>query len=295
MINIDKYSLQAKILSLKLTGQVGPRTFAMLMEVYRTVDSILFSEAAELIELDGIGPSRSQAISLAHEKLDEAEAHIESLKDSDTNVVTSLDDDYPHILHELNDPPMLLFYKGALPSESEKRVAIIGSQEVSAEGIGDAVELSRNLAENDLSIISGLARGIDTAGHIGAMKCDGKTYAVLPSGFNQIHPAENRPLVDEIIKTGGLLSEFLPDTPTNAGRLMSRNRITIGLADAVIIGEVAESSVGTLDAAKCCHQLGKLLFVIASHKSAHFEKLLGYGAIPLMHIDEYQMILKAMV
>lgn len=283
------------MLSLKLTGQIGPRTFAMLMDNYKTVDNILYAEVDELLELDGIGPSRSQAIASAFEKLDEAEALINGLAASDAAVVTSLDEDYPHNLRELNDPPMLLFYKGQLPREDVKRVAVIGSQNVSAEGIGDAVELSRNLAENDIAIISGLARGIDSAGHIGAMKCEGLTYAVLPSGFNQIHPAENAQLAEAIVKKGGLLSEFLPDTPTNAGRLMSRNRITIGLADAVIIGEVADDSVGTLDAAQCCHQLGKLLFVIADHNSAHLDKLGEYGAIPLTNIDEYQIILKALV
>jgi len=293
--DLSRYSQAAKILALKMTGQVGPRTFDILMGAFHQVDAILSEEEHYLQELPGIGPQKSHDIAEAHTRLDEAQAVIDSLGVSDTELVIRLDDDYPHTLQELNDPPLMLFYRGRLPGADEKRAAIIGSQEVSAEGIADAVEMGMRLANEGVSIVGGLARGIDTAGHVGALKAKGATYAVLPSGFNHIHPQENRPLADEIVNSGGLISEYLPDTPVSAGRLMSRNRLIVGLSHAVIVGEVSAESVGTLDAALCCHQLGKLLFVMVSERTHHYDKLAQYGAIPITSLDEYKMIVDALV
>jgi DNA processing protein len=295
MIRPEEYSLAAQILSLKMTGQVGPRTFEILMAVFNTVAEILVAEESEFLEFPGIGPKRSKALGDAHLNLDQAQKTIDSLEAFDTKVVTRLDSQYPDMLHELNDPPMLLYYRGKLPVFTKKRVAVIGSQNVSAEGIGDAVDFSQRLAKEGISIVGGLARGIDSAGHLGAIKEGGDTVAVLPCGFNHIHPAENKTMADEIAEKGCLISEYLPDTPVNNGRLLSRNRLIIGLSHAVVIGEVSHDSTGTLDAAQCCHELGKLLFVIIGQHNHHYDKLAGYGAIPLTSLDDYKMVYKSLV
>jgi DNA processing protein len=130
---------------------------------------------------------------------------------------------------------------------------------------------------------------------MGALKTDGSTFAMLPSGFHEVHPAENEMMAKEMIRKGGLISEYLPDTPVNSGRLLSRNRLIVGLAQAVIIGEVSPESVGTLDAALCCHQLGKLLFVVIGRHNEHYDQLAAYGAIPLTVIAEYDMVIKSLV
>lgn len=295
MVDPNTYTPAARILALKMTGQVGPRTFEILMAVFQEVSEILAAEESALQEITGIGPKRAAAIASARDHLESAQAIINNLEASDTKVVSRLDVGYPDLLHGLNDPPLLLFYKGILPENGEKRAAIIGSQEVTAEGIGDAVELAQRLTRKGVGIVGGLARGIDTAGHLGALKEKGKTYAVLPSGFNKVHPAENALLASQISESGALLSEYLPDTPVSSGRLMARNRLIIGLSHAVVIGEVSPDSVGTLDAALCCHQLGKLLFVIVGKTMNHFEELTGYGAIPITSIDDYDMIVDSLV
>lgn len=295
MRDLNLFSPAARVLALKMTGEVGPRTFAMLMEYFHTVDNILLAEREELLELPGIGPARSEAIVAADNNLEKAQAVLDSLEASDTKVVSCLNDNYPEILNELNDPPLLLYYQGRLPVDGEKRVAVIGSQEVSAEGIAEAVDIARRLAGKGIAIVGGLARGIDTAGHMGALKADGITYAVLPSGFNQVYPSENQVLSQAIIKSGGLLSEHLPDTPVNGGRLLGRNRLIVGLSHAVVIGEVSETSVGTLDAAQCCQELGKLLFVMVSERTAHYEKLCQYGAIPIVSTEDIDLIVKALI
>lgn len=295
MLDLGKYPLAARVLSLKMTGQIGPRTFQTLLAHFTNVDNILLADLEELQEIEGIGPARARAIFEAEKHIEEAARQIELLEASNTRVVSCLDVDYPNTLSGLNDPPMLLYYRGKLPQQDEKRVAIIGSQDVSNDGIANAVELAKRLADNKISIMGGLAQGIDSAGHTGALKAGGITYAVLPSGFNQIFPPENSGLSEEIAASGGLLSEYLPDTPVNAGRLLNRNRLIVGLSQAIIVGEVSEGSVGTLDTALCCQQLGKLLFVIIGKNNPHYERLAGYGAIPLTSIDEYEMIIKAIV
>ncbi|MEE9442240.1 MAG: DNA-processing protein DprA [candidate division Zixibacteria bacterium] len=295
MLDLKKYSPASQILALKMTGKVGPRTFALLINQYQTVEDIFLAEVDELQQLEGIGPGRASAVAKAPEFLDPAQIIIESLDAFDSRSVIYSADNYPRLLDELNDPPPLLYYQGNLPSQDEKTVAIIGSQDVSAEGIGDAVELGSLLAKNGVSIVGGLARGIDTAGHVGALKERGKTYAVLPCGINIIHPLENSGLAKEITESGGLISEYIPDSPVSTGRLMSRNRIIVGLSQVVVIGQVSANSVGTLDAALCCHQLGKLLFVIVGDENPHLEKFIEYGAIPLTNVNEYKLILKSLV
>ncbi len=295
MINPGSYSLTAQILALKLTGQVGPRTFNILLAVYQTVSEIHMAEEQEFLEFPGIGPKRSQAIADAHKNLDKAQEIIDNLEAGDTSVISCLDTEFPETLQELNDPPMLLFYRGKLPEFSLKRVAVIGSQNISADGIGDAIDLARHLTREGIGIVGGLARGIDTAGHTGALKEGGRTFAVLPCGFNHIHPAENAALAVEIAEKGCLISEYLPDTPVSNGRLVSRNRLIVGLSHAVVVGEVSPESVGTIDTAQCCHELGKLLFVIIGKHNHHYDKLAECGAIPLTGIDDYKMVYKSLV
>ncbi|MFH1699307.1 MAG: DNA-processing protein DprA [Candidatus Zixiibacteriota bacterium] len=295
MLDLKKYSAASQILALKMTGKVGPRIFAQLIHQFQTTEEIFLTESDELQQLEGIGPKRASAIAQAFEFLERAQAIIENLEAYDSRSVIYSDENYPRLLSELNDPPPLLYYQGRLPSQAEKTVAIIGSQDVSAEGIANAVELASLLAKSGVSIVGGLARGIDTAGHVGALKENGKTYAVLPCGINIIHPSENSGLAKEITESGGLISEHIPYSPVNAGRLMGRNRIIVGLSQAVVIGQVSAESVGTLDAALCCHQLGKLLFVIIGDDNPHLEKIIGYGGIPLTNINEYELILKSLV
>lgn len=292
---VNQFSAEAKILALRLTGLVGPRTFELLLTRFATVDGIFEAEEDDLQQLDGIGEKRSQGIYEARDNLEKAQKVIDNLGAFDAKTVIYSQNEYPSLLYEINDPPPLLFYRGRLPANEEKRVAIIGSQDVSAEGIADAVELGNTLAAKGVSIVSGLARGIDTSGHVGALKAEGRTYAVLPGGIDSVYPAENEALTKEITENGGLISEYVPGTQPTAGHFINRNRLIVGLSQAVIIGETSLDSVGTLDAALCCHELGKLLFVIVGNTNPHFEKLLEFGAIPLTSIAEHELILKSLV
>lgn len=300
-MEIEKYSIAAQVWALRHFGRVGPRTFRTLMVRFGNLENIFMAEIDELLEIDGLGKKRSNRIYDCDQTLDESEEFINSMNEREIKCCTQFDDDYPYLYNELNDPPPIFFVRGKLPEKNEKTVAIIGSHKATNEGIGYAVDLAGRLAKKSVSIVSGLARGIDASAHIGAIRAGGKSYAALGSGFDNIYPEENRPLAIELVEKGGLLSEYAPDTKSSPGLNMARNRLTIGLANAVVIGEIFGNSSGTLDSAKCCFQLGKLMFILIDgcdlpgKDNEGVEKVIKMGAIPITLDDAVETITKSLV
>jgi len=301
MNNGKEYSVESQIWALRQYGDVGPRTFRALMSKFGSPDAIHRASIEELAEINGLGKPRLQKIFDSSDHLDEAEEFIESLKLRDIKCSTHYDGDYPAIFNELNDAPPIFFYRGDLPKPGEKTVAIVGSHNATGEGIIYAVELAAKLAAQSISIVSGLARGIDTAGHVGALKAGGRTYAMIGSGLDNIFPEENRVLAAEIAKNGALISEYSPDTKSSTGKLIARNRLIVGLSQAVVIGEVFPDSSGTMDTATFCHQLGKIMFILldgierSEHDNSGVQKIIDLGAIPVTLEDGIDIIVKSLV
>ncbi len=300
-MNIENYSTAAQVWALRHFGKVGPRTFRTLMVRFGNLENIFMAEMDELLDINGLGEKRSNRIYDCDQTLDEAEEFINSMREREIRCYTQFDDDYPYLFNELNDPPPIFFARGNLPKEDEKAVAIVGSHKATSEGISYAVELAGQLAKKSVSIVSGLARGIDTSAHIGAIRAGGKSFAVLGSGFDNIYPEENRPLAIELVEKGGLISEYAPDTKSSPGLNMARNRLTVGLSDAVVVGEIFGDSSGTLDSAKCCFQLGKLMFVLIDgcdlpgKDNKGVEKVIEMGAIPITLDDATEIIINSLV
>ncbi len=296
-----EYPIAAQVWALREYGDVGPRTFRALMAYFGNLPAILEAETEELQKIDGLGEKRSKKISESFHSLGKAENFINSLKDREIGHSTVFDDDYPDLFMELNDPPPIIFYRGKLPAQDEKRVAMVGSRNASGEGIAYAVELANRLSLSSVSIVSGLARGIDTSAHIGAMKAGGKTYGIIGSGFDHIFPEENQLLAAEMTQNGGLISEYPPEANYSDGRLVARNRLTVGLSQAVIIGELFGDSSGTLDTAAFCRDLGKLMFIlidgyeVPGKDNAGANKVLAMGAIPVTLEKGIDIILKSLV
>jgi len=296
-----KYSVAAQIWALRQYGGVGPRTFRMLMAYFGGLGNIFEADVDDFMEINGLGQTRSGKIFGSRDWLDDAEEFIELLKTKEIKYLTLLDKDYPSRFRELNDPPPIVFARGEFPAADEKIVAIVGSHRATDEGISYAVELAGRLAKQKVAVVSGLARGIDASAHIGALRAGGRSYAVLGSGFDHISPEENHTLAGEMIQKGGLISEYAPDIKSNPGRNMARNRLTVGLSQAVVIGEVFGDSSGTLDSASCCQELGKLMFILTEgidtpgKDNTGVEKVLKMGAIPVELNDADEMILKSLV
>lgn len=295
------YSTAAQVWALRQYGEVGPRTFRALIATFGNPEAVHQAEISELSAIEGLGEKRSQKIYDSCNCLDESEDFLKSLETRNIKYSTIFDESYPGLFEELNDPPPIIFYRTELPQEGEKTVAIVGSHNATNEGIGYAVELASKLAMQSVSIVSGLARGIDAGAHIGALKAGGRTFALLGSGLDNIYPEDNRPLANEIAKHGGLISEYRPDAGYSTRGLMARNRLVVGLSQAVIIGELLTDSSGTLDTATFCDQLGKIMFVLMDdcdrpgRDNSSVDKVLSMGAIPIRLDDGIDIILKSLV
>ena len=276
------------VFALREKAKVGPKTFQQLLLAFGSIESIFYASKEQLCGIPRINNEKANQILQLAKEIDEIENEIQKLEDGGIELSTILDENYPQILKQISDPPPMLYYKGEFPVESKKFVAVVGTHHATGEGIGNAVRMGKNLASRDVVVVSGLARGIDSAGHLGAVTAGGKTYAVLGSGFNHIYPPENLPLSDEITRNGALLSEYNPNVPINVGQLMARNRIVVGLSQAVIVVEMEERSMGTEDAILRTVEQGKPLFVCKGNRNIDF--LVEKGAVPISGEDDLDLV-----
>jgi DNA processing protein len=165
---------------------------------------------------------------------------------------------YPEPLSRIADPPPVLFVRGGM--DASLALAVVGSRRPRPESLEFARHLASSLARRGVAVVSGLARGVDSAAHRGALEAGGATWAVLGSGHGRIYPPEHRPLAAEIAASGGVVSEYPPDTPPHASRFPARNRIIAGLCRGVVLVEAAARS-GSLITARMALEEGRDLFV----------------------------------
>lgn len=161
----------------------------------------------------------------------------------DCQVITRLSDHYPALLTQIYDPPPLLYLRGALALGREKQIAVVGSRRASRDGRRAAQEIACGLAREGVCVVSGLARGVDTCAHVGALEGEGPTIAVLGCGVDVVYPPENGALLQRILETGGtVVSEYPPGTPPYASNFPARNRIISGLCPGVLMVEGRKNS-----------------------------------------------------
>jgi DNA processing protein len=196
---------------------------------------------------------------------------------------------YPKRLLEIYEIPYSLYVLGKLPLEEEKNVSVIGARNCSEYGRQIAKKLGQNLSNNNVNVISGMARGTDTYAHLGALSGGGKTYAILGSGVDICYPIENISMYEEIIKTGGVVSEYPIGSKPDAWRFPKRNRIISALSDAVIIVEAKEKS-GSLITAEYALEQGKDVYAVPGRvndvMSRGCNRLIRDGAGIIYDIDE---------
>ena len=206
--------------------------------------------------------------------------------------VTINDGSYPSTLREIASPPKELYYLGAEPAVwlSRPRVAIVGSRSATAYGRAVTEQLAKQLAERGITIISGLALGVDAVAHEAAIKAGGIHLAVLANGLDKIYPASNTSLARSLLAAGGaLISEYPEGTPSYKQQFIARNRIVAGLADALLITEASEKS-GTLHTARFALEQGRDVLVvpgnITSPNSVGCNNLIRSGAIPVTSVED---------
>jgi len=217
---------------------------------------------ASLTELESCGiPARVAQAIFAQSALKEAEKEVEEAAKAECHIVAFDSGEYPPLLKQIPDAPLLLYVRGDVNVVAQYAVAIVGTRRPSAYGSSVAHRLAHDLAERRLVVVSGLARGVDSAAHRGALEAKGNTVAVLGSGINVIYPRENKRLADEIAASGAVISEFPLGTGPTPENFPIRNRIISGLSLGVVIVEAAEYS-GSLITARLALEQNREVYAV---------------------------------
>jgi DNA processing protein len=253
-------------IALNLVPGIGARTGRLLIDQWGSAKAVFHAGTKEL-ERIGLGLETIESIERG-ETLGQAETHLKRLDAMGAEVVTLGDEAYPGLLREIPDPPLVLYLLGNYKVGAQQpTVAIVGSRRCSTYGRHAAEMLAGELAERGITIVSGLARGIDTTAHRAALSAGGQTFAVLGSGLDEIYPRENRELAEEVCSSGALLSELPLGTPPLAQNFPFRNRIISGLCYGVLIVEAAERS-GSLITARMAIEQNREVFAVPGNISS---------------------------
>ena len=267
---------------------IGPVTLHRLLTVLGGDPTrVLSASREELLQVQGVGPVIADTLRewAAHFDLPGEE---ERIRRSGTEFVVAADPTYPRLLREVHDPPIGLYRRGRTPA-GQRCIAIVGSRRTTQYGLTVAHAFAAELTRAGFCIVSGLARGIDTAAHEGALAAGGSTVAVLGCGIDRVYPPENLGLQRRIEAAGAVLSEFPFGRPTDRQSFAMRNRIVSGMSEAVIVVESGVSG-GAMITARFAGEQGRLLFAVPGRvdqpTSAGCHQLIRDGATLLTTVDE---------
>jgi DNA processing protein len=247
-------------LRLALVDGIGPRLRQALLARFGTAAAVLAAAPSELRDVPGIGPKLTQRIAVADEEID-AQGQIDLCQRHNVEILLESSAAYPRNLREIHDPPGVLFVRGSIEPVDQLGIAIVGSRHATQYGLAQAQRLAESLARAGLTVISGLARGIDAAAHRGALAAGGRTLAVLGSGVLRIYPPEHIELADDVAAHGALISESPPHSPPMSGAFPQRNRIISGMSLGVIVVEASLQS-GALISARHAMEQGREVFAV---------------------------------
>ena len=267
-------------LALYLTPGLGNTVFKRLLEKFGDPEDIFEVGPLELGSVEGIRKD------VAHEIVNrrfasEAEEELRRAEKCKARIITYLDPSYPELLREIDPPPMLLYIRGRDIPLDKTFVAMVGSRNPTHYGIKAAQKIGIGLARRGAGVVSGLARGIDSAAHIGCLRGGGFTVAVLGTGIDRVYPAMNRRLSEEVMESGAVISEFPTGTPPEPRNFPIRNRIISGLSRGVVVVEATKKS-GSLITASYALDQGREVFAVPgsidSFKSTGTHFLIKQGA-----------------
>lgn len=225
----DRDKARADWLRLSLVVGIGPRNLRQLIDYFGSPGEVFGASRSNLQEVPGIGPKTSRAVADAREVID-VDAELALCRANNIEICTLADEDYPRMLREIPDAPPVLFMRGTVTSDDMLSVAVVGSRHATTYGRKQARRLAAGLARAGLTVISGLARGIDGEAHRGALEADGRTLAVLGGGLLALFPPEHKPLADEVAASGAVISDFPPLMEPQSGFFPQRNRVISGLS-----------------------------------------------------------------
>jgi DNA processing protein len=275
-------------LALRGIPGVGPVLFHRLVQAFGSPARAFQTPLAELRTLRGVSDTLAQNI-LGFRHWDRVEEHVSRLKAFGAEILTLDDPSYPVRLKEIPFPPPLIFVKGEIKSEDSLALAIVGTRTASYYGKKVCRSLAKELARRGLTVVSGLARGIDTVAHQGALEGGGRTLAVLGCGLDVVYPPENLELYGRIQESGALISEYPLGTSPEAHNFPRRNRIISGLALGVLVVEAGVKS-GTQITAQCALEQGREVLAVPgpinSPTSVGPHRLIQTGAKLVQDVDD---------
>ncbi|MBI5063323.1 MAG: DNA-protecting protein DprA, partial [Desulfatitalea sp.] len=246
-------------LTLKSVPEIGNLLFTRLVGHFGSPERVLSAPANALGQVDGITPRLAQAIQ-RHRTPDWVFKEIDQAAQKGYAIVPFHSDAYPALLKQIPDPPPVLFVHGRL-EKPFCPIAVVGSRKATTYGLTTTHRLCAQLAERGATVVSGMARGIDTAAHQGALAGKGHTIAVLGSGLNQIYPAENRKLFQQIAENGCVVSEFFMDAAPEPHHFPMRNRVISGMSLGTVVVEAARNS-GSLITARLASEQNREVFAV---------------------------------
>ena len=266
-----------------IVPQIGPVRLRALLNHFGSLEAAWHAEASEL-QAAGLD-KRALANLLAARRTLDLDRELERLERAGVTVLTWEDENYPARLAQISAPPPVLYLRGSLLPDDEWAVAVVGTRYPSAYGLEMTRQLAGDLARNHITVISGLARGIDSEAHHAALAAGGRTIAVLGSGLDQVYPPENVDLARQIVRMGAVISEYPFGTKPEAGNFPARNRIISGLALGTLVVEAGEGS-GALITARYALEQGRETFAVPgsvlSRRSAGTNRLLQTGEAKLV-------------
>ncbi len=229
------------VLRLAMLPGLGPRTLTSLLDHFQSPEAVLAAPASELSQIPGVGPKLIHAIETADDHVS-VDLITTWCHQHDVNIVRRGSEHYPRSLADLADAPPVLFIRGDVLAVDEIAVAMVGTRHATAYGLKQARHLAYLLAKAGVTVVSGLARGIDAAAHEGAIDAGGRTIAVLGSGHGQIYPREHTGLAKAIAADGAVISEYAPEAKPRGGMFPQRNRLIAGLSLATLVVEAPDRS-----------------------------------------------------
>ena len=272
---------------------VGAVTAAALLRQFETPEKIYSAKAADYIKIDGI---RKPDITVLMDKnMETVNKTLASCSDIGCHILTLQDAQYPDRLRNIYDPPIILYVKGYLPIiDEEPAVAIVGTRNCTPYGYSAAEKIGYQLARHGIVVVTGLAKGVDTAAARGALRGGGRVVGVIGSGLDIVYPAENRSLFADVAASGAIISEYPPGSSALSTHFPARNRIISGISLGVAVIEAPKRSGALITASRALEQ-GRDVFALPGNidakNSEGANKLLREGAIPILSgediIEEY--------
>ncbi|MEQ8849216.1 DNA-processing protein DprA [Botrimarina sp.] len=267
---------------------VGPRMRQKLIDRFGSAGGALSAAAADLGAVSGVGPKLAGAIARAPDR-ESVGRMLADAAQYGVRVLTPADEEYPPGLREIHDPPPVLYCRGAIHAEDRRAVAIVGTRRATRYGLRCAATFAAELARAGVTVVSGLARGVDGAAHTAALDAGGRTLAALAGGLSRIYPPEHTRLADRVAERGALLAEAPPPMPPMAGAFPQRNRIISGLSLGVLVIEAAERS-GALITVRHAAEQGRDAFAlpgpIDSPQSRGCHRVIQEGAKLVTSVDD---------